>query len=93
LIPPCGGSNPPAPAKQFGLWPDFSRLETTADISEEGVAPETIIATNVQMTRPLCVFPKVAKYMGSGDTNVAANFTCVADEPDFNQMPAPKYGP
>ncbi len=45
------------------------------------------------MTRPLCVFPKVAKYKGSGDTNVAANFTCVADEPDFNQMPAPKYGP
>jgi feruloyl esterase len=60
---------------------------------EDGVAPETIIATNVQMTRPLCVFPKVAKYQGSGDTNVAANFICVADEPDFNQTPAPKYGP
>jgi Protein of unknown function (DUF2924) len=32
LIPPCGGSNPPAPARQFGLWPDFSRLATTAHI-------------------------------------------------------------
>jgi feruloyl esterase len=60
---------------------------------EKGVAPETIIATNGVMSRPLCVFPKVAKYKGSGDTNVAANFTCVTDEPDFNQTPAPKYGP
>jgi feruloyl esterase len=47
----------------------------------------------VQMTRPLCVFPKVAKYNGSGDTNNAASFTCVTDENDFNQKPAPKYGP
>src|SRR5262245_41624368 len=34
------------------------------------------------MTRPLCVFPKVAKYKGSGNTNDATNFTCVTDEPD-----------
>jgi hypothetical protein len=62
---------------------------------------ETIIATKfvndtppaVAMTRPLCVFPKVAKYKGSGNPNIAANFVCVADEPDFNQTPAPKYGP
>ena len=47
----------------------------------------------VQMTRPLCVFPKVAKYRGSGSTNIAANFVCVTDEHDFNQTPAPKYGP
>lgn len=60
---------------------------------EQGVAPEKIIAANVAMTRPLCVFPKVAKYKGSGDTNAAASFACVADEPDFNQTPAPKYGP
>jgi feruloyl esterase len=68
---------------------------------EQGVAPETIIATkfvndkppNVQMTRPLCVFPKVAKYTGNGDSNVATNFRCVTDEPDFNQTPAPQYGP
>src|SRR4029077_5715385 len=68
---------------------------------EAGVAPETIVATKfvndtppaVQMTRPLCVFPKVAKYRGSGSTSIAANFTCVADEPDFNQTPAPKFGP
>jgi feruloyl esterase len=45
------------------------------------------------MTRPLCVFPGVAKHRGSGSTSIAANFTCVADEPDFNQTPAPKFGP
>jgi feruloyl esterase len=60
---------------------------------EQGGAPETIIATNGVMTRPLCVFPKVAKYNGIGDPNAATSFTCVADEPDFNQTPAPKYGP
>jgi feruloyl esterase len=68
---------------------------------EAGIAPETILATKfvndlpptVQMTRPLCVFPKVAKYNGSGDTSSAANFTCVTDERDFSQTPAPKYGP
>jgi feruloyl esterase len=79
----------------------FDALTPLVKWVEQGVAPETIIATKfvndtppaVQMTRPLCVFPKVAKYKGSGDTNAATNFACVADEPDFNQTPAPKYGP
>ena len=79
----------------------FDAIKPLINWVEKGVAPETIIATKyvndtppaVQMTRPLCVFPKVAIYKGSGNTNVANNFTCVTDEPDFNQMPAPKYGP
>jgi feruloyl esterase len=69
----------------------FDALTPLVKWVEQGVAPETIIATKfvnetppaVQMTRPLCVFPKVAKYKGSGDTNAATNFACVADEPDF----------
>jgi len=28
--------------------------------------------------------------VGSGSTSIAANFTCVTDEDDFNQMPAPR---
>jgi len=28
----------------------------------------------------LCAYPQVAKYKGSGDTNDAANFACVAAE-------------
>jgi feruloyl esterase len=79
----------------------FDALSPLVNWVENGVAPETITATKfvadtppaVQMTRPLCVYPKVAKYNGSGSTSVAANFTCVTDEPDFNQTPAPKYGP
>jgi hypothetical protein len=53
---------------------------------EKNVAPTHIIATkyansaksqgDVKMTRPLCAFPQVAKYKGSGDINNAANFTC-----------------
>jgi feruloyl esterase len=53
---------------------------------EKGVAPSKIIATKyvndfnpergVKMTRPLCPYPQVAKYKGTGDTNDAANFVC-----------------
>jgi feruloyl esterase len=79
----------------------FDGLGPLVNWVENGVAPDTIVATKfvndtppaVQMTRPLCVFPKVAKYTGSGSTSMAANFTCVTDESDFNQTPAPKYGP
>jgi Tannase and feruloyl esterase len=54
---------------------------------EKGSAPESMIAakydvtTNppkLHMTRPICAYPKAAKYKGSGDTNDAANFTCAA---------------
>ncbi len=79
----------------------FDALTPLVTWVEAGVAPDTITATKfvndtppaVAMTRPLCVYPKVAKYNGTGSTSIAANFTCVADEPDFNQTPAPKFGP
>jgi len=79
----------------------FDALTPLVQWVEQGVAPETIVAAKfvgnntpvVQMTRPLCLYPKVARYKGSGDTNAAANFVCVTDEPDFNQTPAPKFGP
>jgi feruloyl esterase len=50
---------------------------------EQGKAPETLVASKTlpggaKRTRPLCVFPKVAKYSGSGSTDDAANFACVA---------------
>ncbi len=32
----------------------------------------------VAFQRPLCPYPQVATYAGSGDINDAANFTCVA---------------
>jgi feruloyl esterase len=39
-----------------------------------GVAP----VRGKAFTRPLCAYPQIAKYRGSGDTSVAANFSCVA---------------
>jgi len=54
---------------------------------EGGAAPEQIIATKyksdvnpasgVVRTRPLCAYPRVARWTGSGSTDDAANFTCV----------------
>ena len=67
---------------------------------EDGDAPDRLVATKyvddvpnlgVQMTRPLCVFPQVPRYTGSGDTNIAANFVCVTDNNSNNPMPAPEY--
>jgi feruloyl esterase len=79
----------------------FDALTPLVTWVESGTAPQTITATKfvndtppaVAMTRPLCVYPKVAKYNGNGSTSIAANFTCVTDEADFNQTPAPKFGP
>jgi feruloyl esterase len=48
---------------------------------EKGKAPTRVVASHstsgvVDRTRPLCVYPKVAVYTGSGSTNDAANFKC-----------------
>ena len=49
-----------------------------------GKAPDRIVSSHVtegrtDRTRPLCAFPKVAKWNGTGSTDDAANFTCAAD--------------
>jgi hypothetical protein len=49
--------------------------------SEKGVAPSEIVASRiaggvVTRTRPLCPYPQVAKYQGSGSTDEAGNFRC-----------------
>ncbi len=52
---------------------------------EQGQAPESVIAVQPGLfggpptaSRPLCPWPKVAQYSGSGSTADAANFTCSA---------------
>jgi feruloyl esterase len=47
----------------------------------QGRAPDQILASHstkgaIDKTRPLCPYPQVATYKGSGDTNDAANFAC-----------------
>jgi Tannase and feruloyl esterase len=55
---------------------------------EKGTAPSEIVATKyadddpskgVKFTRPLCPYPKVAKFNTTGDPNDAANFVCAAE--------------
>jgi feruloyl esterase len=67
----CGG----------GAGPD--RLDTLTALEqwvERETPPASIIATkaNSPLSRPVCAYPQVAKYTGSGDTNNAASFRCSA---------------
>ncbi len=62
---------------------------------EHGVAPEKIIASHsanggVDMTRPLCPYPQVARWNGVGSATDAANFVCV-DE-DHSKASGPRKG-
>lgn len=71
------GGDAPTPDRDHDLLTALERWV------EEGVAPEEIVAVRldkngaVDRSRPLCAYPAQAKYAGSGDTNVAANFRCV----------------
>jgi feruloyl esterase len=82
-MPHCGG----------GIGVDtFDALTALENWVEKGTAPDMILgahtgATNGAnmmtaatgaFTRPLCAYPQVAKYSGTGSTSDAANFTCAA---------------
>jgi feruloyl esterase len=60
----------------------FDMLTALEDWVEKGKAPNRVVATHrtaagvVDRTRPLCVYPRVAVYSGSGSTDDAANFKC-----------------
>jgi hypothetical protein len=61
----------------------FNSLEALTRWVEQGVAPETLAASRVVdgktvRTRPLCPYPQVARYTGSGSIDEAANFRCAA---------------
>jgi feruloyl esterase len=60
----------------------FDALTALENWVERGVAPDTLLASHltagkVDRTRPLCAYPMVAKWNGTGSTDEAANFTCV----------------
>jgi feruloyl esterase len=61
----------------------FSALEGWV---ERGVSPESMVAFqlddngNVLRSRPLCAYPRVARYKGHGSVDDAANFRCVEPE-------------
>ena len=62
---------------------NFDALQAVVNWVEKGQAPEVIPAAAAannpyfpNRTRPLCAYPKYAKYKGSGSVEDAANFTC-----------------
>jgi feruloyl esterase len=61
----------------------FDMLTALENWTEKGLAPERVVASHsasgiTDRTRPLCVYPKVAKYSGQGSTDKAENFECKA---------------
>ena len=68
----CGG----------GVSPNsFDTLQALHNWVTIGTAPEGIIATATNgRTMPLCKFPEEARYLGSGDVTLAANWTCNAND-------------
>ena len=68
----CGGGDGPNV---------FDKVGTLEQWVEQGKAPEKIIASHltdgkVDRTRPLCPYPQVAKYKGSGSIDEASSFAC-----------------
>ena len=82
----CGGGAGP---NVFGQGGPGSGVETEGDVNaalerwvEQGMAPGRIVAAlrkggQAVRTRPLCAYPAVAAWKGSGSTDDAANFDCV----------------
>jgi len=87
----CGGGPGPNSFGQFGANgaprdPQHNIFLALEQWVEKSTAPGKIIATKyvndmdpaqgVKLTRPLCPYPQIAKYKGTGDTNDEANFVC-----------------
>ena len=87
----CVGGPGPAAFGQLGIptssGPKYGVFDALVDWVEKDKPAGEIIATKytpgedskprVAMTRPLCPYPAIAHYKGSGDTNNAASFTCM----------------
>ena len=85
----CGGGAGPNAFGQFGVTRGDRMHDIDAALEawvEQRVAPDQIIASKykgapgpgseVVRTRPLCPYPQVAEYKGTGSTDEATNFTC-----------------
>jgi len=68
----CGGGEGPN---------EFDKVTPLEQWVENGKPPDSIVASHskdgsVDRTRPLCPYPQLAAYKGSGSIDDAANFTC-----------------
>ena len=78
-----GGTGPTSIADTID--PDHDLMLSLERWVEKGIAPERIIgsgkvpnAPSLSMSRPICPYPQVTRYKGTGDTNDAASFECAA---------------
>jgi feruloyl esterase len=60
----------------------FDSVTALIDWVEKNTPPDTlrasrVVADQVVRSRPLCPYPKVARYSGQGSSDDAANFSCV----------------
>ena len=68
-----------------GEGPDsFDKIGILEQWVEHGKTPTEIVASHhaagkVDRTRPLCPYPEVARYKGSGSIEDAINFSCTSD--------------
>ena len=63
----------------------FDAFTPLVEWTEKGTPPDTIVGSQVvegkvARSRPLCPYPQVARYRGSGSLDEAASFVCVAPE-------------
>jgi feruloyl esterase len=70
----CGGGDGPS---------EFDILAALDEWREHGRAPGAILASKVEdgrvtRTRPLCPYPQIARYRGTGSIDQAENFACTA---------------
>ena len=88
----CMGGPGPSSFGQLGsttaIGPEHGIYTALEHWVETGTAPGDIVATKyngnspakgIEMTRPLCPYPQIAKYNGSGDKNDYKSFACVAE--------------
>jgi hypothetical protein len=84
-----GQSFAPPPRAGASDGPENDVIAALESWVEKGRAPQSIVATKyaddnpthpVQRTMPLCPFPAMARYKGSGDVKDAGNWACPADD-------------
>ena len=67
--------------------PGYNSLDPLSALEawvENGIAPQQILGSRIEnsmtvRTRPVCPYPSIAKWNGTGNPNDAGSFTCVAE--------------
>ncbi len=78
----CGGGEGPN---------TFDMMTALEPWVEHGTIPERVVAAHrsegkVDRTRPLCAYPQVARYTGTGSIDETANFVCKMPETPYDDL-------